>query len=370
MNSDQIWQKIQNGVFVIAELGKNFIQTEEDRPVSEYLENAKELVRLAKQAGADAVKFQTHNVEDEQLNVEVVAPHFSGKRYNWVTRNTKATPINEFWKPLKKFCDEQEIVFFSTPMSHGAAKILNEVGVNLWKVGSCDLLDFVMLDYMRNSGKPIIISAGMSNLDEVDKAVYFLKAKNNRVALLHCVSKYPCPPEDLHLQTVNFFQDRYDLPIGFSDHSIGIDSALAAVALGAKIVEKHFSLSRDLWGSDHKVSMTPEELKLLTDRVKELQNNSKKKESYLNKEIVKLGMGRIGKIVHRDEIKFRPVFRKCLMAGCDIPSGTTITADMIYAMRPQQYAGGLPSEQYELLIGKKLNRNIKKYDPINKSVLI
>ena len=150
MDSNRIWEKIQKGVFVIAEIGKGFIQTEEDQPVEVYLKNAKELVRLAKEAGADAVKFQTHNVEDEQQgNIKVIAPHFSGDRYSWVKRNTDATPLNGFWKPLKKFCEEQDIVFFSTPMSRGAAMTLNEAGVELWKIASCDVLDFVMLDYVR-----------------------------------------------------------------------------------------------------------------------------------------------------------------------------------------------------------------------------
>ena len=108
LNSDQIWDKIQKGTFIIAELGKNFIQTKEERPVAEYLENAKKLVNEAVAAGADAVKFQNHNVEDEQLNINITAPHFSGSdRYSWVTRNTKATPVNDFWKPLKEHCDKK-----------------------------------------------------------------------------------------------------------------------------------------------------------------------------------------------------------------------------------------------------------------------
>lgn len=373
MTNGLIWRKINpsadGGVFVVAEIGKNFIQTKENRPVSEYLENAKKMVLEAKKAGADAVKFQTHNVEDEQLNVKVVAPHFSGERYEWVMRNTMATPIDGFWRPLKQFCDELGIIFFSTPMSRGAAKILDAVGVDLWKIASCDILDFSLLDYLRNTGKPIIISSGMSTLEEVDLALEYLTSKNFQVALLHCVSKYPCPPEDLNLQTINFFRQRYSLPIGFSDHSIGIDSALAAVALGAKIIEKHFSLSRDLWGSDHKVSLLPDELKSLVGGIRELERNSQKQHDYLNKEIVRAGMGNSLKVLQEDEEKYRPVFRKCLMAGQDIFAGTIVTAEMIYAMRPQIYAGGLSSEKYPAIIGKKTSRDLKKYDPIEESAL-
>ena len=353
MISDKIWERINKGVFIVAELGKNFIQTEEEKSVEEYLENAKALVSAAKEAGADAVKFQTHNVDDEQLNIKIVAPHFSGERYAWVTRNQKATPIDKFWKPLKEYCDKIGIVFFSTPMSKGAAKILDKVGVSLWKIGSSDILDFPMLDHMRRSRKPIIISSGMSTVPELDKAINFIKEKNNKIALLHCVSKYPCPPEELNFGTIKFLERRYGLPTGFSDHSIGVEAALGAVALGAKIIEKHFSFSRDFWGSDHKVSMTPEELKTLVAGIRTL----------------KKAMGSGEKSLSADEAKFRPVMRKSLMAGRDIPAGTVLTAEMVYAMRPQAYAGGLPSEQYEMVLGKRAAKNIKKYDPINEDNL-
>jgi len=363
--SEIIWDKFEEGVFVIAEAGKNFIQTENDCSVDEYLKNARALVDEAVKSGASAIKFQTHNVGDEQLDVNIVSPHFKGSdRYAWVKRNTFGTPMNEFWKPLKKYCDEKGIMFFSTPMSRGAARILNEVGVDLWKIGSGDILDFPMLDYMRQSGKPIIISTGMSTLEEIDSAVKFLRAKNDKVAVLHCVSKYPCPPEELQLNTIKFLKERYNMPVGFSDHSVGIDSSLAAVTLGATILEKHFSMSRELWGSDHKVSLTPAEFLNLTDGVKEVQTNVFKKNSVLQSELVQKGMGDVKKVLQEGEAVFRPLFRKSLMAGCDIPVGTSITPEMVYAMRPQQYAGGLPSEEYENILGKNVNKEFKKYDPI------
>ncbi len=374
-NSQEIWKKISSpvseGVFIIAEIGKNFIQTRDERPVEEYLENAKKLVDEAAKAGADAVKFQTHNVEDEQLNINVTSPHFKGSdRYNWVARNTGATPVEGFWKPLKEHCEKRGIVFFSTPMSRGSAKILNEqIGVSLWKIGSGDILDFVMLDYLRNTGKPIILSSGMSTLEEVEKTVKFLREKNNQIVLLHCVSKYPCPPEDLHLRTIDFYKEKFDMPIGFSDHSIGVDSALVAVAMGATVIEKHFSLSRDLWGSDHKVSLTPEELADLVAGVRELENNPRKRQELLNSDFAKRGMGQKEKVLQEGEAAFRPLFRKSLMAGQDISAGTVLAEEMIYAMRPQQYAGGLPSENYESVLGKKTKQDLKKYDPITELTL-
>ncbi|MDP3795276.1 MAG: N-acetylneuraminate synthase family protein [bacterium] len=353
------------GVFVIAEVGKNFIQTQEERPVAEYLENARALVRAAKEAGADAVKFQTHHVEDEQLNIPVVSPHFKGAdRYSWVTRNTNATPLDEFWRPLKAFCDELGILFFSTPMSRGAAEKLSALGPQLWKVGSGDILDFVTLDYLAKTGRPIVLSSGMSTLEELDKSIDFLQRRNAPVVLLHCVSKYPCPPEELHLSTIGFLRERYGIPVGFSDHSIGIDSALAAVALGAVVVEKHFSFARDLWGADHKVSMTPEELRALVQGIRALESRPELRAAYLTKDIVTAGMGTGGKVLQPDEAVFRPYFRKALMAGCDIAADTVLEPHMLYAMRPHAYAGGLPSEQYERVLGKRTARALKKYEPI------
>ncbi|MBI2466120.1 MAG: N-acetylneuraminate synthase family protein [Candidatus Sungbacteria bacterium] len=362
---------IGDKVFVVAEVGKGFIQTEADQPVEIYLENAKELARLAKEAGADAVKFQTHTVEDEQANINVIAPHFKGAdRYNWVKRNTLATPV-WFWRELKRYCDEIGILFFSTPMSRGAARLLNEeVGVDLWKVGSGDILDFVMLDYLVFTGRPIIISGGMSTLEEVDLAVKFLKDRGADFALLHCVSKYPCPPQELQLQTVVFFENRYNVPIGFSDHSIGVDSALAAVALGAKIIEKHFSLSRDLWGSDHKVAMVPEELRNLVLGIRNLEKDPSQKEEYLAQDIVRSGLGELSKTLQPGEAQFRPFFRKTLVALCDIPAGAQITPDLIGAMRPQLHLAGLPSEKYEEVIGKTVRNNLVKHQPITAEMIV
>jgi sialic acid synthase SpsE len=255
-------------------------------------------------------------------------------------------------------------------MSRGAAKILTEVGMDLWKIGSGDILDFVMLDYLRQSGKPIIISSGMSTLEEVERAVKFLREKNNRVALLHCVSKYPCPPEELHLKTIEFYKEQFDMPVGFSDHSIGIDSALAAVALGATVIEKHFSMSRMLWGSDHKVSLTPNEFTDLVNGTREVKKNPEKRKEVLNSELVKKGMGSKAKVLQDDEAVFRPLFRKSLMAGTDLSAGTVIRPEHLYAMRPQIYAGGLPSEKYEEVLGKVLTRNLKKYAPITLDALL
>lgn len=371
MMKNNLWQKIQKGVFIAVDIGKNFIQTKEEKSVEEYLQNACVLVDMAVEAGVDAVKFQTHNYEDEQLNINVTSSHFSGSdRYSWVKRNTLSTTVEEFWKPLKKYCDDNGVIFFSTPMSRGAAQILDQIGgVGMWKVGSGDILDFVMLDYERNSNKPILLSSGMSTLVEIERAIKFIQEKNNQVCLLHCVSKYPCPPEELNLETIEFYKEEFNIPIGFSDHSIGVESAVVAAAMGATFIEKHFSLSRDLWGADHKVSLTPEEAKEMVKRIREIENDENLKRKILLSDFAKKCMGIKGKILQDGEAVFRPLFRKSLMAGCDIKAGEVLTPEKIYAMRPQAYAGGLPSEKYEEVLGKMVNKNLKKFEAITVEVL-
>lgn len=362
---------LNNKVFIIAEIGKNFIQTEKDQPVSVYLVNAKKLVDEAKKAGADAVKFQTHNVEDEQLNIKITSPHFNGAdRYSWLTRNTLATPLNTFWRPLKKYCDKIGIIFFSTPMSRGAAMILEKLGVKLWKIGSGDILDFPMLDFMAKTGKPIILSSGMSTSSEITKSVNFLKKRNPNIALVHAVSRYPCPPEKMNIRTMIFLKNKFKLPVGFSHNSPWPELSLAAVALGARIIEQHFTLNRNHWGADHKVSMEPDEFKKMVKEIRAVEHDKLRLSEYLKKPSIKKVLGNLTKNLQKDEAIFRPIFRKALVAATDLKAGTTITSDLIYALRPKKYIKGLPSEHYENILGKKTRRAIKKFEPITERSII
>lgn len=371
LNSDQIWDMILNNPpFVIAEAGKNFIMTVGERSVEDYLRNAKLLVDEAVIAGAHAIKFQTHTIEDELLKISFDSPHFKGgDRFKWVTRNTLATPVEEFWKPLKQYCDQKGIIFFSTPMTRESAKKLAQVDVQLWKVGSADILDFVLLDYLRNTGKPILISSGMSTLDEVKRAVNFIKEKNDRVMLYHCVSRYPCPPESLRLGTINFLRQEFPgTPIGFSDHSIGQEGIMAdliATGLGVNSIEKHFSIGRDIYGADHKVSMTPDELEQLMKGIERMKNDPAYKAEIMSSEWAKKAQEVEVKELQPEEAVFPPIFRKSLMAARDIKAGEVVTKEMLYAMRPYIFAGGMPtSHEYVLVLGKTITKDLKKYDPI------
>lgn len=364
-------EKITDRTCIVAEIGKNFIRAEEERPVAEYLENAKALVKAAQDAGADAVKFQTHHAEDEVMNVDFDSPHFKGKsRYAWVSRNERATPAEEFWKPLKAYCDALGIIFFSTPMSRGAAKILQSLGTPFWKVASSDILDFVMLDFMTHTGKTIIIPTGMSVVSDIDQSLDFLKRKRASIVFMHAISRYPYPAEDSNLLTIPFLQKRYPgIPVGFSQNSPWVEPAVMAVALGARVVEQHFTYGRGDWGPDHKVSMTPDEFQEMVARIREIEKDPRKKERALNDPAMKKYLGREEKFLQEGEAPFRGLFRKSLVASRDLTAGTAMSADDLYAMRPQELIGGMPSEQYEAVLGRRIVRPLKKYDPLTREIL-
>ncbi|HEY4478936.1 MAG TPA: N-acetylneuraminate synthase family protein [Candidatus Paceibacterota bacterium] len=344
-------------VFVIAEIGKNFIDSKRDESVDVYIENAKQLITAAKEAGVDAVKFQTHEVEDEQLDVKVVSPHFDGAdRYSWVKKNTDATPPR-FWQEIKSHADKEGIIFFSTPMSRKAAEKLQALDMPLWKVGSGDVQDYRMLDFQIETKKPIIISSGMVSLAELDRVIEHLKSKHASFAVLYCVSQYPCPREAFNLGTIEYLKEKYpNLIIGFSDHSVGDDTVmLAAVKLGARIIEKHFSFSRKLWGSDHKVSMTPDEMKKMVGKIRD--------GSYKNVD-ERLFYGEKHKELEGAENKFRPYFNKALVAGRDIKRGDVVTKEALYSMRPLMHIKGERADRFYDIVGKCAKRNLKKFEPI------
>ena len=238
-------------------------------------------------------------------------------------------------------------------MSRGAAEMLDDVGVDMWKVGSGDILDFPMLDYIRDSGKPVILSSGMSSLGELHKAYDYLREKTKDVSVLHCVSMYPCPLQKLNLGTIALLKREFpEATIGFSDHSLGIEGSLMAVSLGAEVIEKHFTLDRGAFGPDHKVSLEPKEMTELVRRIRAEELMEPTKEA--------LGTGE--KYVQEGEAGFRPIFRKGLFAARDIEVGEVFERDAIYALRPQSDA--MPSEEYSAILDMPVIRTYKKYDAI------
>jgi N,N'-diacetyllegionaminate synthase len=248
-------------VKVIAEIGKNFIDIEQEKLPEQLLTKANALTLAAKQAGATVAKFQTHVFEDEQ--------HKRSKaRYEWIKRNERGTPYKEFWLPLRNLCETLDIQFMTTPMSKMAAEKINDL-VDEWKIGSGEITDYPMLRYIADTGKPIIVSSGMSDLVQVRKALDILVSGDAPITLMHCVSEYPTPIENVNLNTIKFFKDQFpNFKIGFSDHSLSVSIPSYAVMAGAVCIEKHFSFDRGAFGPDHKVSLLPDEFKKMVEMIR------------------------------------------------------------------------------------------------------
>ncbi len=349
-----IWQQLNKGGFIIAEAGKNFVISEEEESLPMLLLRAKELALEAKRVGASAVKFQCHVIDDEILpETYITSPHFDlVDRYTWVKRNTY--PLAEFWKPLKEYCDRIGILFFATPMSLKAAELLNKLGVELWKIGSGDISDFVLLDYVRKTKKPIIISSGMHSLEELQAAYDFIYAKNKKICVLHCVSKYPCTMYDLNLEVLKDYAKRfYPSPVGLSDHSLSLGVAgIAQKYFGAKIIEKHFTIHREAWGSDHKVSLEPYEFnKMIHEPPLEL-----------SEDIIKKIAGIGDKHILSDEMGVRKAFKKKLVAARDMEGGHKIVPKDLMAVRGIELAE--EASNYMDILGLSTLSKVSKYDII------
>lgn len=335
---------------IIAEIGKNFVTTKDEESIETLLQRAKVLINVAKESDCDTVKFQVHNYEDEiHPDARLLSPHFNEDRYTWIKRNTYSV---EFWWAIKEYCRETDINFLATPMSRGAAILLNEdIGVDRWKIGSGDILDFVMLDYIRDSNKPIILSSGMHSREELKIAYEFIREKAMDVSVLHCVSIYPCQLNSVNLGTISFLKSEFPKArIGFSDHSLDIEASLMAVQLGAEIIEKHFTLDRNAWGPDHKVSLQPEEMTRLVYRIR-------------NEKLMwptEKALGIKTKYIQQEEMQFRPIFQKGIYASRDLEQNELIEPDMLYALRPK-FPGAVSSEYYPYIIGNWVVQNTPKY---------
>lgn len=334
---------------VVAELGKNFITTEKDQSLEELLDNAKLLILKAKEAGCKVVKFQVHSDDEIHPNSKLISPHFNKDRGEWVKRCT--FPLG-FWESISYECSNHGLEFLCTPMSRGAAELIDMVGISRWKIGSADITDFVLLDYIRDSGKPVILSTGMSTIQEVERAYQYVSEKVEDITILHCVSQYPCPLEDLNLATIPFLKRRFPkAKIGLSSHCLNIEGSLMAVYLGARLIESHFTLDRSSFGPDHQVSLLPDEMKELIYRIN-------------SGEMLKPSDSALGiytKYIQEEEMKYRSVFKKRLFASYDILKGELIYPDLICAMRADF---GLTAEQYPNFIGKESEKDYKQYEEI------
>jgi len=321
--------------YIIAEIGVNH---------SGDVELAKKMVLAAKSAGADAVKFQTFTAKG-LVTIGTPKVKYQESTTSKNEDHYKMIKDLEFKKkdhlPVLEFCRELEIDFISTPYDIESAKFLQGIGVSIYKVASADIVDLPLHQYLASTGKPVIIATGMASLGEIETVVnIYRKAKNENVCLLHCVSNYPCSDESLNLLAMNTIADTFKLSVGFSDHSVGEIAAMLSIGLGAKVVEKHFTLDKLMIGPDHNASSTPEEFSSLVKMIR------------LSETI----LGKRFKERQLEEFQMALVSRKSIVASKDILAGSTIRVIDLTLKRP---GTGLSSIELNNLIGRKAIRNIQ-----------
>ncbi len=292
--------------------------------------------------GADAVKFQTHIAAAESTPDEPWRVKFSPQdetRYQYWQRMEFS---KEQWANLKAHAEERGLLFLSSPFSMQAVELLDEIGMQVWKIASGEVNNFQLLDRIMATRKPIILSSGMSDWDELDKAVNVVRKAENPLAVLQCTSAYPCPPEKVGLNMLEVLQTRYDCPTGLSDHSGNIFAGLAAATLGAEVLEVHVTLSREMFGPDVPSSITTGELRQLVDGVRLIEKmtaNPVKKED-----------------VAAELAPLRQIFTKSIYAGSFLPAGTILETGHLQLKKPGK---GIPAAHLPKLIGQKLRRSLQ-----------
>lgn len=325
--------------YIIAEMSANHAGS---------LERAKEIIRAAKESGADCVKIQTYT--QDTLTIDCDNEYFQITGGTWKGENLyslygKAYTPWEWQAELKVEADRVGIDFFSTPFDHSAVDFLEEIGVEFYKIASFEMVDIPLIEYVASKGKPIIMSTGMSTLEEIEEAVAAVqRAGNPNLILLKCSSAYPAISDDMHLKTIQHMKEYFGIPIGLSDHSMGSLGAATAVALGANVIEKHFCISREIENPDSSFSMTPEEFKQMVEDVR----NVEKAMGGVSYGVSKQEEGNIG-------------FRRSLFAVADIKAGETLSAENIRSIRP---AYGMKPKYYPYVLGKKAVTDIAYGTPL------
>jgi len=316
---------------------------------------AKRTIEEAVKAGADAVKFQKRFVDEtfakELLEKPQVKDQIYGKTYGEY-RKALELDKEEFIK-LKSFAEGLGVTFFATPFDKSSADFLEEVGQDVYKIASFDVTNLPLLEHVAKKGKPVILSTGMSSVEEVDEAVETILKHNKNLIVLHCVSIYPSAEDKLNLRTIPFYQERYaPLPIGYSGHEQDFIPTLAAISLGAKCVERHITLDKAMPGPDHAtVSIEPDEFKAMVAGARRIEHA--------------LGVARCE--VLPDEMKTREKHSKSIVSTAHIPAGTFIAANMIMAKSPGY---GIKPRLIPDLIGKKAAVDIEPDAVIKKEDIV
>ena len=295
--------------------------------------------------GVHAIKFQTHIAEAESSIYEPFRVKFSKQdktRFDYWKRMEFTL---EQWKELKAHCNEVGLEFMSSPFSNAAVDVLEEVGVNRYKIGSGEVTNFLLLEKIAQTKKPVILSSGMSSYDELDKAVDFLKSKDVEYSILQCTTSYPTQPEQYGLNVISELKKRYNVPVGFSDHSAKLETCVAAVALGVEILEFHAVFNKQQFGPDVTSSLTIDDISALVTSV---NNIEKALQHPVNK---------------NDNSSFKnlkSIFEKSLAINKDLKKGHQLTFDDLEAKKPADK--GIAATYLSSIIGKTINRDMQQWD--------
>lgn len=313
--------------FIIAEIGCNHNQD---------IKLAKDLIDEAIKCGVDAVKFQKF------VTSKLVTTHHP--QYHLLK---KLELSNDTFLELFTYTTKKGMIFLATPYDEESVEFLAELPVPAYKIASGDITNLPLLSKIALKNLPLFLSTGMSGLAEIRRAVKTIRqCGNEQIVLMHCVSAYPTYPKDCNLKAITTLQQKFQLPIGFSDHSLGIIMSIAGVVLGACVIEKHFTLDKNLPGPDHFMSLTPNELKKLVRGIREVEE----------------GLGSGVKMPSASEQKVMRSVCRSIVANKDIPAGTIITDEMVILKRA---GNGLSPQFINKVVGKKAKRNIPMNSPIN-----
>jgi len=315
-------------------------------------EKAKSFIKEVSEAGADAVKFQTHIFNEESLPDAPNPDYFQNESRKSYFERTEFSP--DQWHSLKEYAENEcSVEFMSSVFSDKAVDILDSIGVKRYKIPSGEVTNIPLLEKIAGLNKPVLLSSGMSTWAELDGAVKALKDNGaGDITILQCTSMYPCSPDLAGLYILEKMKARYRLPVGFSDHTLGFAASIAAVAMGSIVIEKHFTLSRNIYGSDAKHSLEPDEFKRFVKEIRDLERMLSNK---IDKDKV---VGRLGNI--------KVVFEKSIVARRFIPKGKNIVIEDLAFKKP---GDGVKPVEYKQILGRKAAVDIQPDIQIRKEMI-
>jgi len=317
-----------NPTYIIAEIGSNH---NKDKKI------AKKMIDIASKAGADAVKFQTFKAEKLYSRKTPKLSKDGKKPFDLI----KSIELPREWqKELYQYATKKKIHFLSSPFDYEAVDELDKIGVPAFKIASFEITDLELLSYIAKRRKPVILSTGMASIEEIEEALNVIRSQgNDNIVLLHCNSAYPTPVEIVNLNVIKTMQASFEIPIGFSDHSLGIHIPVAAVANGAKVIEKHITLDRKMKGPDHNFAIEPDELKQMIQNIRDSEK----------------AMGTGVKELSKKEKELYEKARRSVIAAQNIPKNTKITKKMLIVKRPGY---GIKPKFISKVVGRTAKKDI------------